>query len=341
MSSNSAGKLRIGSFLNMQNMEVGTTYDMARLPSEVYTVAPVYDFNGFSVNKTWYTDTLEINFEVMRGVSSTAFRQYLSGREQAEFMPIDIDVKGMMLSINKDDDLYRAGWYRSDVKHTGEGFVNDYSVVPFQALSAQQQLALLPSALTLGLTPEQLAAVSASMRGDVINPSYVNNIIVDVMTIGADLYFDNGVHFMGEYARRVVEKMNTGPDSHAFHVNLSRPFGNWVPYVGYAKMWSGKDERDNWKKAKNAEVPNTGGAVPMADAAIAQQYAPMYKDAASGVYVYDQNSIMLGATYRIGATQKIKFEVMRTHIGEKSSMVDSDVSNDDIFVYSLMYTFAF
>ncbi|WP_044406885.1 hypothetical protein [Thiomicrospira microaerophila] len=313
-----AGKLRIGSFLNMQNMEVSTTYDMARLPAEVYSVAPVYDFTGLSINKTWYTDNLEINLEAVQGRTKSAWRQYVSGSQEAKFLPIDIDVKGLMLSVNKDDDLYRLGWYRVDVESTKEPhFTGSYTVIPNDPTIPGNPL--------------------AGLGGDLIIRNAVDRTTADVFTLGADVHFDNGIRVMGEYARRLIDQVDTGPDTHAFHVNLSKNVGSWTPYLGYAKMWSGRDERRNWKKARDAIVPSTGGAMPAMDQAIAQGY----QDLASAVYVYDQNSVMLGAAYRIGATQKIKFEVMRTHIGETSSMVDGDVSNDDVLVFSLSYTFAF
>jgi hypothetical protein len=77
--------------------------------------------------------------------------------------------------------------------------------------------------------------------------------------------------------------------------------------------------------------------MPDVDASIAARY----QDAASSIYVYDQQSWMLGTAYQLSATQKIKAEVMQTHIGETSALIDGAVSNQDMLVYSLSYSFAF
>ncbi len=47
------GKLRVPIYLNSESMDVGVTYDMARLPAEMYSMAPANDFVGASFSKTW------------------------------------------------------------------------------------------------------------------------------------------------------------------------------------------------------------------------------------------------------------------------------------------------
>ena len=47
------GRVRPPFGIHFQNAEVGVTYDQVRLPQEVYSFRPVYDFDGGAVTKTW------------------------------------------------------------------------------------------------------------------------------------------------------------------------------------------------------------------------------------------------------------------------------------------------
>jgi hypothetical protein len=61
--------------------------------------------------------------------------------------------------------------------------------------------------------------------------------------------------------------------------------------------------------------------------------------------VVDQNTIALGASYRLSPTQKIKMEWARTHVGVTSNFVDApafgNVRNQNIDVLSFSYNFVF
>ncbi len=310
------GKLRMGSFLNMQNMDVGTTYDMARLPAEVYSVSPIYDFTGLSLSKTWYQGDYEINLEGMLGKTVSDWRQYLNGSQQSFYLPVDLDIKGLMLTLNHHEDMYRLGWYQV-IPTIDSGLVSNVKIIPNDPRIPNNPL--------------------AGLGGDLLVPEYVRTTDASVITIGASTVFAQDYRLTGEYARRLVDQIDAGPDSHAFYLNLSKSIGKWTPYIGYAKMWSDDSEKRLWRQVNSARLPSTMGYMPQVDQAIAANY----QDAASAIFMYDQASVMLGSSYSFSATQKLKMEVMHTHIGEGSSLVDGVVSNKDILVYSLSYSFAF
>ncbi|HEY0665141.1 MAG TPA: hypothetical protein VGD24_03665, partial [Gallionella sp.] len=56
-----AGKLRMPFYLNSENLDVGETYDAARLPNELYSVSPTMDFTGATFLKTWYLADSELD----------------------------------------------------------------------------------------------------------------------------------------------------------------------------------------------------------------------------------------------------------------------------------------
>ena len=60
---------------------------------------------------------------------------------------------------------------------------------------------------------------------------------------------------------------------------------------------------------------------------------------------WDQHSWAIGTAYSFSPTSKIKAEVLRTHIGQMSGLVDApscgNVQDQDITVFSLSYSFVF
>ena len=59
------------------------------------------------------------------------------------------------------------------------------------------------------------------------------------------------------------------------------------------------------------------------------------------IFLYDQYSIMLGASHNLTLTSKLKFELMRTKVGLTSALVDGDIHNKSFNVFSMSYNFAF
>ena len=71
-----AGKIRLPLMLNTENNDVGATFDFARLPQEVYSIAPTTDVVGFSISKTWMFDSYEWMLEGYTGQEKTYQRYY-------------------------------------------------------------------------------------------------------------------------------------------------------------------------------------------------------------------------------------------------------------------------
>jgi len=69
--------------------------------------------------------------------------------------------------------------------------------------------------------------------------------------------------------------------------------------------------------------------------------ANYHRALANNILVSDQYSVMLGTSYSFSATSKLKLELMQTHIGLASTLVDSDVQNKRLNVFSASYSVAF
>ena len=68
------GRLRPPVFINTQNAEVGMTYNAARLPTEVYSISPVYDADGAAFTRTWALEGSEVNLDGYWGKTKIKFR---------------------------------------------------------------------------------------------------------------------------------------------------------------------------------------------------------------------------------------------------------------------------
>lgn len=257
------------------------------------------------------------------GKTDATWRQYLHGSQEANFVPIEIDVKGIVLTTNYDEDIYRLGYFHATPETAGgDRFVSNFDI----------------TATPLGF--------------DQLTPNYIDTTNSKVITLGASIKLFDHYRLTSEYARRIVDEMETGPDSHGFYANLSASYGRWTPYMTYAKIWSNESQLQKWREVRNARPPTAqqlqiaamaqGGSLSDAEAQYAaNQAAAGYQNAASGIFVFDQHSIMLGAAYSLSPVQKIKAEIMQTRVGEVSSLIDANISNKAITTFSLSYSFAF
>lgn len=293
------GRLSLGGLLNQQNMDVGVSYDMARLPSEVYLLSSSYDFDGLSIAKTWNTADYEITLEGSFGVQSRNFRVHRNASETSLYYSADITGGGLVVTISDfDRAMVRAGWHVTEIDPDDHsGFLSKYNFIP-----------LYGGAYTLG------------------QPDYVPTVTGNTFFLGTRMPLGAFTVF-GECTVVLPHNVDPAPSTLAAYVSVSRKFGNWTPYLTHARMWT--DGTDVWRKVQGA-TPVPGFVT---QAAI--------DDAASTMAVFDQSSWMLGTSYAFTPKQKLKAEVMRTHVGERSAMFDGSIAHEDVMVYSLSYNFAF
>ena len=69
-----AGKFRVPFYLHSETTDVGTTFDFARLPSEVYSQSPTTDFKGLQASKSWDLGGLETVVDAYWGSARTNLR---------------------------------------------------------------------------------------------------------------------------------------------------------------------------------------------------------------------------------------------------------------------------
>lgn len=158
-------------------------------------------------------------------------------------------------------------------------------------------------------------------------PNSITKLRADTFFLGAR--FPLGAFMVSSECTAVMpDDIDTAPPYISAYVSVSRQWGNWTPYLTHARIWS--TDMDSWRKVR--------GATPVPQIGITQT---VLDDAASSILLSDQNSWMLGVSYAFTPQQKLKAEVMRTHIGERSGLFDGDLAHEDVMIYSLSYNFAF
>lgn len=224
-----AGRLSLGGLLQQQNLDVGVTYDMARLPSEVYLLSSAYDFDGASVTKTWNAGEFEVALDGSLGIQNRYYCTYGNGTGQEAYYSADITSGGLVLTINDyDRTIYRLGWHLSELDpDDAEGVLKKYTFVPLGG-----------GAYTLG------------------EPEYSSTVMINSIFLGAQVPL-GGFLLTGEGTALIVDDFEAGPSTYSAYISLSRKFDKFTPYITYAQTWT--SGLDTWRQVKGATpVPQYG-----------------------------------------------------------------------------------
>ncbi len=326
------GKQRVPLYLYSESQDVGVTHDFARLPSEMYSISPSTDYVGASLSKTWNPSLGELTLDGYAGNIATDWRIYQRdnvplpppAQPGASFKHISVDSGGLVLTLLRDEDKYRAGIHKQTTA------INPSSPGYYSLFSAAQ----------LGLGGG--AAGAAYMQ-----QAPVTSVDSVVFTLGTEIHLPQDFRLIAEYGRRKITNAVTGIDTNGGYLALLKDIGAWTPYASYALIKS-KSEVLRLYQAMNGNANGltdlTGGGVPAVTAAVNALNASQ-RVLADGLLPYDQYTIALGTSYRLTPKQKFKFEWARTHIGVASSFVDApsfgNVSNQNIDVLSFSYNFVF
>lgn len=326
-----AGKLRVPLYLYSENMDVGTTFDYSRLPTEMYSVAPTTDFTGLSFTKTWELAGGEMSLDGYWGSAKSHWRFFtrddLSAAggpaRGASFVPITTEARGLVVTAQIDDNRFRAGVHTTVTKNSdGDAFVSDFTY---------GQIPSLPPFIP----------VNGYQPGGT-----VNRIHNTALTLGGDISLGNGFRLTGEVARRIVSDTKIGPDTTGAYLSLRKEAGPWTPYVSVARLISSSEPRKRYQAINGTAISASDLTLlgPLAGPTAASLTASQ-RAMADGVVAYDQSTLALGFSYRLSPTQKIKAEWAHTRIGSMSSFVDAPAGTDtgqrSINVISASYNFVF
>ena len=336
------GKQRSSFYLYSESMDVGITHDFARLPTEMYGTSPTTDYFGVSFSKTWMPDLGELTLDGYTGSTKSSFRFYQRDNvlvpetgsvPGANFKTFSMDGSGMVLTLLRDEDRYRASAHNTSFT--------------FDPGQSELTYTTLIHAADIGLINSQLAPAAGLVSGSayyVLPQALTNKLTTQAFTLGAEIKLPQDFRFVGEYVRRKMTNADLGLDSNGGYVSILKNVGAWTPYVSFAVIKSKSSVISLYQTINNNPGMTALAPIPQLVDAVSQINASQ-RIVADALNIYDQNTIALGASYRLSLKQKIKFEWARTHVGVASSFVDapsfSDVNNRNIDVLSFSYNVVF
>jgi hypothetical protein len=302
-----AGKYRPPLFIHMQNMEVGTTYDEARLPQEIYPTSPIYDVVGLTAAKSWSTGNGDTTLEGYWGRTTAFGRAYDPIQQAATYAKYDVEAEGAVLSYQDETLLLRSNFTLAKARlKSGSG--------------------LYPG----DVEPTINIAAPAPLGGNVYVPTRgKQRDIVSFVSLGADWNIDDNWRITTEYTKR-WDQSKIGLGGQAGYVTLFRKVGDFVPYVGFSRVLT---NASNGKRVRELEY----SAVPT----LANLPATYHRTLASMIPVLDQASFRLGSSYNLSPTAKIKAEWMFTHVGQESTLFDGGPSGMNANVFTLSFSKSF
>lgn len=319
-----AGRMRVPLYLHSESMDVGVTHDMARLPAEMYQLAPSSDFNGVYATRSWARGDGELALDVYTGRIATTARIWSRDGLPPVMMPgarfVDVNVRtsGAVLTFRQPDSLWRGGMHRTKTSQRDGGrFAVDFPFVP----------------IAPGLGYYQ---VDESLPGPGLQtvPSISNTVV----TLGFEQQFAADWGIAAEFARNIQHDTEVGSDTRGGYVALSRRVGSLTPYVSLGAIRSSSNVLSWYQRL-------TGNPLP-AVVAGADQINAAQRLAGESFYAFDQQSLALGASWTIAPTRKLKFEWMRTRVGRVSVFFDTPPgrpapSDTHVDVWSVNYSFSF
>lgn len=309
------GKQRIPMFLNSENLDVGQTYALARLPVEVYALSPSNDFTGLSVTRTWQRGSGELSADVYGGRAQLSVRRH-SSDFGSSYLATNTDIVGAVLTWRAPALTWRLGAHNARTQGANK-----------QALPTSFPFVDLGGGFGY-------YRVSDELPGMVPVPT-TRTIVNQVLNLAVDAELAPSWRVVGEFARVFQRRTSLGTDSAGAYLAVLHEMGNVTPYALVARQQSMGGARMIAKRLYAA-----------ADQALDPNLAAAQRAAAeTGVQLYDQTSFGVGAAWAVGARSQLKAEWVHTRIGEGSHLIDSPrgqrVHDDSVQVWSLNYSFAF
>ncbi|MFA6144995.1 MAG: hypothetical protein WCW84_09395 [Sulfurimonas sp.] len=314
-----AGKIRMPLYLNSQNMDVGVTYDMARLPQEVYSLSPANDGLGAIVTKSFELENGELSFDLFYAkANDKAYRFYTRDdlsmyggyAKGVNFQKLDFETTGLTINYETDEnDKFRFGVYSAKVTKDGTGTAGNFTL--------------------------QMASPTSPLYGYPY-PFYQPDGALDkseaiAFTVGMDYGLGDGYRLTSELAMRNMIGADTGPNAKSGYISVSKKIDKWTPYITVATLRAENNVKNLYNNLDSDPINNV---IP-----VNRQYSDM-------VVVSEQNSYTVGTSYSIAPLQKIKAEWMHVDVGSYSNfLIDNPnterMGKQTINVYSLSYNVSF
>jgi hypothetical protein len=302
-----AGKLRLPLYLNSESLDVGVSSDMARLPFEMYSIAPTNEILGASVGRNFSWGEQDISLDAFTGQADVTARLWRRDGlppfvpAGASFKTVNVKISGLILTGRDPSLTWRVGLHSVRTRSA------DGMSIPV----SYPRVDVGPG---LGYWK-----VNDAQPGPPI--AVANTIRNLAFTLGGEWQIDPTWRVASEFVRMRQLDTEVGSDSKAGYVALFKRFGNFTPYISLSRQRS-NDEILEWNRRL------TQDQLPAFIPGAAQNNA-VQRVAGESLYAFDQRSLALGLTYALSSTAKIKGEWMQTKVGKASNHFDVPAGQAD------------
>jgi len=319
-----AGKMRVPLYLNSEALDVGVTYELARLPVEMYSIVPSTDFVGAAAARTWTLGERELALDAYAGEIGTTARFWLRDglppqiSAGASFRDIRVQSAGLVLTLRSGGGVWRAGVHGARTSLRGGA-----------SLAVSYPFVEVAPGLGYYQVNDQLPGPGVRVTSSLRNFIY---------TVGADQALAPGWRLAGEFAATVQRGTELGSDSRGGYVALLHTVGRFTPYASWARLKSSDGQLDWAQRLTTPLLPATLPGAALINAA--------QRVAGESGYAVDQRTLALGASYGVAPGQKVKLEWSHTRVGRLSRFVDTPPgqetpSRTGITLLSANYSFSF
>ncbi len=319
-----AGKLRVPLYFYSESLDVGVSHDLARLPNEMYSIAPTNDVYGAYVSRSFNAGERDVTVDAYAGKASGHARFWSRDgappavQPGALFTEFDVKLIGTVLTVRDPALTWRVGLHFSDTKKS------DGERIPTRF----PRVTLAP-----GLGYYQ---VNDAIPGPgVQSVSSVQNLL---LTGGAEWQLGGGWRVLGEFAKMHQFDTEVGSDSVAGYLAIFKRWGDFTPYVTVAGQRSSAELR-GW--ARRLKTPGLPAQLPGAAAVNAAQ-----RLSGESLYAFNQHSLALGLALAVTTSSKLKVEWMQTKVADGSNHFDTPPGKPDarglkVNTLSVNYSIAF
>jgi hypothetical protein len=319
-----AGKMRLPLYLHSESLEVGVSHDQARMPPEMYSIAPTNDFVGLSAQRSLTDGDREYSVEASVGAADATARFWLRDglppqvSAGTSFVNIGTHAATLVLTSRDENLTWRAGaLFARTNSRDHEGLPVRF---PWVDLGG-------------GLGYYK---VDDSLPGPAIPYTrYIRNF---ALTLGGEWQIDPHWRVAGEVVRMWQFGTELGSDSRAGYVSLFRRTGDFTPYVSWAYQRSSNGLLNWHERLVNAKLPS---AVTGADSINAAQ-----RISGESLYAFDQRTGAVGVSYSWAPQFKLKAEWAHTQTGRASTHFavrpdQADSSHLEVNVFTVNLNVAF
>jgi hypothetical protein len=298
------GRMRVPLYLHSESLDIGASHDMARLPVEMYSIAPSNDFTGGFATYTRGVEGPaqgELSLEAFGGRIEPKARVWLADavpgviNAGAQFREADARIGGVVATLRSPSTTLRAMVLTSRAQTTADQGVP----VRFPLVQPGPGIAYY--------------RVDESLPGPPIEraPRLKNMLI----SLGAEQQLGGGLRLVAEYGRTRQFGTDLGSNSSGGYIAAFADAGRFTPYVSFGRLSTGAVQMEAYRQLAAVRLPP--GVPGGAQIEASQRLGTLY------IYAANQDTFALGSAWRTPWGGKLKLEWANTRVYEVSRLVDA------------------